>query len=65
MGWAERAVLGSDALLLVLWVRLATVGPGAGWRRVDLAWLLSVLLVGAGIVQQKATTIELVRTRGI
>ncbi len=66
MGWVERAVLGSDALLLMLWVWLLQNGwTWRRWRRVDLVWLLSVFLVFAGIVRQKATAIELVRTRGI
>ena len=42
-----------------------TIGPSVDWRRVDLVRLLSVLLVGIDIVRQQATTIELVRTRGI
>ena len=65
MGWAVTGCARKRCLLLMLWVWLATVGPSVGWRRVDLAWLLPVLLVGAGIVRQKATAIELVRTRGI
>ena len=65
MGWAVTGCAGKRCLPTDAWVWLATAGPSVDWRRVDLAWLLSLLLVGSGIVRQKATTIELVRTRGI
>lgn len=65
MGWAVTGCTRKRCLLLVLWVWLATAGPSADWRRVDLVWLLSAILVVVGIVRQKATAIELVRTRGI
>lgn len=43
MGWAVTGCARKRCLLLVLWVWLATAGPSAGWRRVDLAWLRPVV----------------------
>ena len=64
MGWAVTGCARKRCLLLVLgsdWQRLGLASVGGAWIWHGLVGDLRVV----GIVRQKATAIELVRTRGI